>query len=150
MANEVAVQGISVKVDAAPGGTPEGTPVSVGILTNIDGLEKTRATKKYAAINSDEQPSITGRLEYAPVVMTVTYDPDGVKGENKLESAIDANEPVQIAIELPNNKGVNGTIYTGNFFVSAFKKVFEQDGVVTAEITAEINGSITTTAAAAV
>lgn len=145
---EIAVQGITVKVDAAPGGVAAGSPASVGVLTNIDGLEKTRATKKYPAINSDEQPSITGRLELAPVVMTVLYNPDASNGENKLEAAIDGNEQVSISIELNNSGGINGTTYTALYYVSSFKKVFEADGVITAEITAEINGSVTELAAA--
>jgi len=148
---EVAVQGITVTIDSAPGGTPAGTPTSVGVLTNIDGMEKTRASKKYPAINIDSQPSITGRLEYGPVVLTVAYDPTASLGENKLETAIDTNEMVQIEVELNNQitpATGNGTTYKGLYYVSSFKPLFEQDGIITAEITAEINGKVTTTAAA--
>lgn len=147
---EVKTQGIKVKVDAAPGGVPAGSPSDMGVLLDLSELKKTRSVKKYNAVNSDTQVAVTGRLENGPITLSVIYDPEGTDGENKLETAIENNEMVQVSIEL-NNKpalGTNGTKYTALYYVSEFTKKFEQDGAVVADITIEINGTVTETAAA--
>lgn len=147
---EVKVEGISVKVDAAPLGVPAGAPSEMGVLVDLSELKKNRPVKKYNAINSSTQVAVTGRLEQGPVTMTVVYDPDGTDGENKLEDAIDGNSLVQVVIELNNKKtvGGHGTKYTGLYYVSDFAKKADQDGAWIADITIEINGNITETAAA--
>ncbi len=148
MANYEELQGITVKVDAAPGGVPAGTPIDAGFLLAIDSIvDKNRNVKKYNAINSDLQIVSTGRLEKGPFSMDILYSPELTEGVNKLESAIDNNEEVEISLELDNSAGENGTTYTKICKISSFKVVGEEDGKLKASISAEVVTTAKTAAA---
>ncbi|WP_345969641.1 hypothetical protein WCX72_09970 [Sulfurimonas sp. HSL1-6] len=144
-------EGLTVSVDAAPGGTPAGSPSEIGHLQDINPIiDKSRNSKKYTPINNSAYDEIVsvGSLMNGDFTAQVLYDPEASEGVNKLESGIDNNEEVQIIIELNNSLGTNGTKFTKLVKVTAFKVDGEVDGKLLASITAAQIGSTTKTAAA--
>ncbi len=144
--------GITVKVDAAPGGKPEGALTTVGHLEDINPLiDKSRNVQKYSPLNDVEFDQIValGTLTLGAFTATVLYDPEAREGINKIENAIDKNEEVQLVVELNNSKGANGTIYTQLCKVSSFKVDGETDGKLKASFSAERIGKPTITSASA-
>ena len=147
------VEGILITVDAAPGGTPAGAPSPLGHMETFDNLhDKSRAVKKYTPMNNSQFDEIVamGSLTNGPFSFSVLYDPEASEGVNKLESAIDTNDEVQIILELNNSLGVNGTKVTSLCKVSSFKVTGEKDGKFLASVSAEKIGNPTVTAASAV
>ena len=140
--------GITVKVDAAPGGTPAGALTTVGHLEDINPLiDKSRNVQKYSPLNDVEFDQIVALV--GAFTATVLYDPEAREGINKIENAIDKNEEVQLVVELNNSKGANGTIYTQLCKVSSFKVDGETDGKLKASFSAERIGKPTITSASA-
>lgn len=150
--NAPETSGIVVKIDAAPGGTPAGSASDVGHLEDAGSLVgKSRSVKKYTPINDTQYEEIValGSLSQKPFNMTVLYDPEGAEGINKIETAIDDNEPIEISIELNNSLGANGTIIKQIAKVSDFEVKGERDGMTIATFTAERVGDATVTPASA-
>lgn len=148
--NAPEVSGIKVSVDAAPNGTPAGSDSTIGHLDSIDTIiDKSREVTQYTPLNDTEYEDIValGSLKYGAFTATVLYDPSGVVGINKIESAIDNSEDIQLTIELNDSKGTNGTSIVQICRISAFSVTGETDGFLKASFTAEKIGSPTVTAA---
>ncbi len=146
------VEGIKVSVDKAPGGTPAGSPISIGHLESIGSLiDKSRSSKKYTPLNNKDYEEIVslGSMTQGPFTFDVLYDPEIQEGVNSLNEAIDANEEVQLILELNNplDADGSGTKITALCKVSSFKVDGEKDGKLLAKVTAEKLGKPTTTAA---
>jgi len=145
------LEGLTVQVDSAPGGTPAGSPVEIGHLQDINPIiDKSRNSKKYTPLNNtayDEIVSV-GSLMNGDFTAQVLYDPEASEGVNVIETAIDNNTEVQIVIELNNSEGTNGTKFTKLVKITGFKVDGEVEGKYLATITAAQIGSTTKTAAA--
>ncbi|TLP41038.1 hypothetical protein [Arcobacter arenosus] len=145
------VSGIKISVDAAPSGTPAGSASVIGHIDSIGNIiDKSRNVNKYTPVNDTEYSEIValGSLQLGTFNATVLYNPSGTEGVNKIESAIDNNEEVQIIIELNDSLGTNGTTIAQICKISGFTVDGEQDGFYKANITAERVGLPTITAAA--
>jgi len=145
--------GIKVLADAAPDGTPAGSPTSVGHLDDINPIiDKSRGVTKYDPLNEADYDQVVamGTLVHGAFTATVLYDPEATDGINKIETAIDNNEEIELTVELNNSKGVKGTTYVQICKVSSFKVDGEKDGKLKASFSAERVGDPVITAAAAV
>jgi len=148
MANYEELQNTKVTVDLAPDGTAAGSPIDIGFLLSLDNIvDKKRNTKKYNAMNKDDQITSTGRLEIGPFTMSTLYSPEKAEGVNALETAIDDNTEVLITVEMDNSAGTNGTTYSKYCKISSFKVDGDEDGMFKASITAEVIGNPVVTAA---
>jgi len=148
------VEGITVKVDLAPNGTPSGSAVDVGHLEDIGALiDESRPVKKYTPLNNKQYNEIVslGSISRGPFTMQVLYDPEETEGVNIIRDAIKTSEMVEISFEVNNalNETGTGTLYKGICKVSNFKVTPQKDGKLLADITAEKIGEPTEAAATA-
>lgn len=150
ISNAPEVSGIKVSIDAAPDGIPAGAASVIGHIDSITNIiDKSRNVQKYTPVNDTEYSEIValGSLQLGTFNATVLYDPSGTIGINKIESAIDNNEEVELIIELNDSKGINGTTFNQICKIATFTVEGEVDGFYKASFSAEKIGLPTVTAA---
>ena len=148
------VSGIKISIDTVSNGTPANSPVSIGHVESVGSIvDKSRAVKKYTPMNDTQNEEIVamGSLTQSAFSMGVLYDPEETEGINLVENAIDANEEIQIILELNNALDATGTGTTIKQIVkiASFKVDGEKDGKFKADFSAEKIGSAEVTAATA-
>ena len=141
--NGIDTQLVTVTVDAAPGGTPAGSPVEVSCVMALGDYKQARGTTKYECMSSNDSSVGLGSISRDPLSFELLYNEDAADGQAKLKTAFDTNEEVLISIEFDNadisvgSTDAAGTTLAGLMGVSEFTMPMPKDGKLGANFSLE-------------
>lgn len=140
-------QNVTLTIDAAPGGTPAGTPTAVNCVLSLGNYKQARASKTYTCMSSSESTVGLGSITRDPLTLELLYNEDAADGQAKIKTAFDANSQIQVSIEFDNSGGVNGTKIDALMGVKEYDLGFPKDGKIEGNFTLEFMGGATLTPA---
>ncbi len=133
MALPIMTQLVTVEIDLAPGGTPEGTPVELHCVLSMSNYTQTRATTDYSCMSSDETFTALGSITRDPLTFELLYSEENTDGQIKLQEAFANNTEIIAEIEFNNpltpTTGT-GTKLHGLFGVSKYDMSLEKDSAI--------------------
>ena len=115
----------------------------IGALLSLGDIKKSRNTKNYEPLNTDEVIIAVGRAQAGDISLKVKLDPDDTGAQKALSDAVDKGETVKFELELPNKKtdDGHGTKYTWEGCVVSDETITpEEDGFVLASFTVKTPG----------
>ena len=134
--------------DCAAAGTALLAGVEILCTQTIADIVRTREVKESSCINTDEVKVSLGGIKYAPLDVSMFFDPLDAAGQKLIKDAMVSGDKLTIGIELSDRDtaigvtGVQGTLFWFNVKVSGDGVMFPADELVGYTATLNVDGSV--------